>query len=162
MQLGVRLLRNMCSRGPHWIFRAHDGARAWRPEGVSVQYTKAPDRRREVRYAARSGAGVTSLGGNQARMNWQYSGQCGRLPQPGLADASERLGMQSIAFKHALCDRNSCSHSTMAKLAHNLGADWRRFFKIAARNQARGPGFEGCKVNAKPISSQGHGHSCHL
>ena len=26
------LLRNMCLRGPRWIFRAHDGARARRPE----------------------------------------------------------------------------------------------------------------------------------
>ena len=29
----------------------------------------------EVRYATRPGAGVTSLGGNQASMNNQYSGQ---------------------------------------------------------------------------------------
>jgi hypothetical protein len=40
-----------------------------------VEYKKAPDRPREVRYAARSGAGATSRGGNQARMNKQYSGQ---------------------------------------------------------------------------------------
>jgi hypothetical protein len=47
-------------------------------------------------------------------------------------------------------------------LARNLSVAWRRFFKIADRVQARGPGFEGCMVNAKPISNQGHGHSCHL
>jgi hypothetical protein len=34
--------------------------------GVIVEYTKAPD---QLRYAARSEAGVTSPGGNQARMN---------------------------------------------------------------------------------------------
>jgi hypothetical protein len=54
--------------------------------------------------------------------------------------------MQSVAFKHALCD-----HSQMLAfnegLAHNLGAAWRRFFKIADRVQARGPGFEGCLIN---------------
>jgi hypothetical protein len=39
---------------------------------------------RVVRYAARSGAEVTKLGmgGNQARMNKQYSGQSWRLPRP--------------------------------------------------------------------------------
>jgi hypothetical protein len=42
---------------------------------------KAPDRPHEGRYAARSGAGVTSLGGNQARMNKQYSGQSWRPPR---------------------------------------------------------------------------------
>jgi hypothetical protein len=71
---------------------------------------------------------------------------------PGLADASERLG--SHPPSNMAITRNSCSH--------NLGAAWRRFFKIAARVQARGPGFEGCLVNAKPISNHGHGHSCHL
>jgi hypothetical protein len=37
---------------------------------------------REVRYAPRSGAGVTSVGGNQARMNKQYSGQSWLPPRP--------------------------------------------------------------------------------
>jgi hypothetical protein len=43
---------------------------------------KASDWPREVRYAARSEAKVTKLGmgGNQARMNKQYSGQSWRLP----------------------------------------------------------------------------------
>jgi hypothetical protein len=72
------------------------------------------------------------------------------------------IGMQSLAFKHALCDHSQLMLAFNEGLAHNLGAAWRRFFKIADRVQARGPGFEGCIVNAKPISNHGHGHSCHL
>jgi hypothetical protein len=51
---------------------ARGGLRGRRDE--SEIQKKAPDRLREVRYAASSGPGVTSLGGNQARMNKQYSG----------------------------------------------------------------------------------------
>jgi len=48
-----------------------------RGNGGRVDYKKAPDWPREVRYAARSGAEVTKLGmgGNQASMNKRYSGQ---------------------------------------------------------------------------------------
>jgi hypothetical protein len=70
--------------------------------------------------------------------------------------------MQSVAFKHALCDHSQLMLAFNKGLAHNLSAAWRRFFKIVDRVQARGPGFEGCTVNAKPISNQGQGHSCHL
>src|ERR1700730_7726955 len=52
--------------------------------------------------------------------------------------------MQSLAFKHALCDHSQFMLAFNEGLAHNLGAAWRRFFKIADRVQARGPGFEGC------------------
>jgi hypothetical protein len=71
-----------------------------RPEGCEWNTKKPLTWTREVRYAARSGAEVTKLGmgGNQARMNKQYSGHSWRPPWPGLADASERLGMQSIGF----------------------------------------------------------------
>jgi hypothetical protein len=41
-------------------------AGGWRGR-MRVEYKKAPDRPREVRYAARSGAGVTSLGGNPSQ-----------------------------------------------------------------------------------------------
>ena len=81
-------------------------------------------------------------------MNKQYSGQSWRLLQ--------------LAVKHALYDHSLSMLAFNEGLAHNLGVAWRRFFKIADRVQARGPGFEGCPVNAKPISNQGHGHSCHL
>jgi len=47
-----------------------------------VEYEKAPDRSREVVYATRWGAGVTSLGGNQAGKNKQYSGQSWRRAGP--------------------------------------------------------------------------------
>jgi hypothetical protein len=68
-------------------------------------------------------------------MNKQYSGQSWRLPQPVLADASERLGMQSLAFKHALGDHSQLMLAFNEGLAHNLGAAWRRFFKIADRSR---------------------------
>jgi hypothetical protein len=67
-------------RSERWRRRisGRDGAAG----GMRVEYKKAPDRPREVRYATGSGARVTSLGGNQARLNKQYSGQSWRLPWP--------------------------------------------------------------------------------
>ena len=101
----------------------------------------------EGTYATRPGVEVTKLGmrGNQAGTNKQYSAQSWRLLQ--------------LAVKHALYHSQPML-AFNGGLAHNLGAAWRRFFKIATRVQARGPGFEGCPVNAKPISNHGHGHSC--
>jgi hypothetical protein len=58
--------------------------------------------------------------------------------------------------------RDQCATVPVKVAALRLGAALRRLFKIADRVQACGPCFEGCKVNAKPISNQGHGHSCHL
>ena len=78
-------------------------------------------------------------------MNKQYSGQSWRLLQ--------------LAVKYALCDHSQPMLAFSERFAHNLGAALQRFFKIADRVQACGPGFEGCTVNAKPISNQGHGHS---
>jgi len=51
------------------------------------KYKKAPDL---VRYATRPGAGVISLGGNQARTNKQYSGQSWRLRGRGECRATPR------------------------------------------------------------------------
>jgi hypothetical protein len=62
---------------------------------MRVEYKKAPDWPREVRYAARSGAEVTKLGvgGNQARMNKQYSGQTWRPPWPKLKQQDREAGL---------------------------------------------------------------------
>jgi hypothetical protein len=51
-----------------------------------------------------------------------------------------------LAVKYVLCDHSQLMLAFSERIAHNLGAAWRRFFKIADRVQARGPGFEGCTV----------------
>ena len=72
-----------------------------------MEYKKAPDlaAQRGLGDQTRGRSSHRKLGATQARMNKQYSGQSWRMPRPGLADASKRdLGMQSVAFKTALCD----------------------------------------------------------
>ena len=65
-----------------------------------MEYKKALTWSREVRYATRSGPGVTSLGGNQARMNKQYSGQPWRAlrgrSEPALGGWSGRNGERGV------------------------------------------------------------------
>ena len=95
-------------------------------------------------YATRPGAGVTSLGGNQARTNKQFQANLGGCRRRDLLMSVRDLACsQSPSNMRSAITRNTCSRSTRAKLAHNLGAAWRRF-QIADRVQARGPGFEGC------------------
>jgi hypothetical protein len=57
---------------------------------MRVQFKKPLTWPREMRYAARLGAGVTSLGGNQARITKQYSGQPWRLARLGSGSNSIR------------------------------------------------------------------------
>jgi hypothetical protein len=68
---------------------------------------------------------------------------------------------QSITLKYPIGDDTRLLPALRAiwvKLAQNIGDAFRRFNIIAVRFQARGPGFEGCLVNAKPISHQGPWH----